>query len=69
MDLHFQNINSTTNVIADDVMIHGETIEQHDKHLIEVLNKYREIGLKLNPDKCSFGEQQVQFYGNIISTD
>ena len=59
MDLHFQNINSTTNVIADDVMIHGETIKQHDKYLIEVLNKCHEIGLKLNPDKCSFGEQQV----------
>ena len=69
MDLHFQNINSTTNVIAADVMIHGQTIEQHDKHLIEVLNKCCEIGLKLNPDKCSFGEQQVWFYGNIISTD
>ena len=69
MDLHFQNINSMTDVIADDVMIHGETIEQHDKHLKEVLNKCREIGLKLNPDKCSFGEQQVRFYGNVISTD
>ena len=30
MDLHFQDINSTTNVIADDVMIHGETNEQQD---------------------------------------
>ena len=69
MDLHFQNINSTTNVIADDVMIHSETLEQHDKHLIEVLNKCHEIGLKLNNDKCSFDEQQVQFYGNIISTN
>ena len=59
MDLHFQNINSTTNVIADDVMIHSETTEQHDKHLIEVLNKCRKIGLKLNPDKYSFGEQEV----------
>ena len=42
MDLHFQDINSTTSVIVDDVMIHGETIEQHDKHLIEVLNKWTE---------------------------
>ena len=69
MDLHFQNINSATNVIADDVMIHSETKEQHDKHLIEVLNKCHEIGLKLNPEKCSFSEQQVWFYGNVISTD
>ena len=39
MDCHFQDINSMTNIIADDVMIHGETDEQHDRHLIQVLNK------------------------------
>ena len=67
MDAHFQDINSTTNVITDDVMIHGESDVQHDMHLLQVLNKCREIGLKLNPVKCQFGE--VQFYGNIISSD
>ena len=69
MDAHFQDINSTTNVITDDIMIHGESDDQHDMHLLQVLNKCREIGLKLNADKCQFGEKQVQFYGNIISTD
>ena len=37
MDCHFQDVNLMTNVIADDVMIHGETDEQHNKHLIQVL--------------------------------
>ena len=69
MDSHFQDINSTTNIIADEVMIHGESDQQHDKHLIQVLNKCREIGLKLNPDKCMFGQKQIQFYGNTISTE
>ena len=69
MDSHFQDINSTTNVIVDDVMIHGESEQQHDKHLLQVLNKCSEIGLKLNPDKCVFGQKQVQFYGNTISTE
>ena len=67
MDLHFDGINETTNIIADDVVIHGETDGQHDRHLLQVLNKCREIGLKLNPDKCVFGETSVPFYGNIIS--
>ena len=58
-----------TNVIADDVMIHGESDDQHDMHLLQVLNKFREIELKLNPDKCQFGEKEVQFYHNIISSD
>ena len=69
MDSHFQDINLTTNVIADDIMIHGESEQQHDKHLLQVLNKCHEIRLKLNPDKCVFGQKQVQFYGNTISTE
>ena len=69
MDSHFQDINTTTNVIADNIMIHGESEQQHDKHLLQVLNKCCEIGLKLNPDKCVFGQKQVQFYGKTISTE
>ena len=69
MDAYFQDINSTPNVITDDVMIHGESNDQHDMHLLQVLNKCREIRLKLNPDKCQFGEKEVQFYGNVISSD
>ena len=69
MDTHFQEINFTTNVITDDVMIHGESDDQHDMHLLQVLNKCREIRLKLNLDKCQFGENQFQFYGNIISSE
>ena len=57
MDAHFQDINSTTNVITDNVMIHGESDAQHDMHLLQVLNKCRKIRLKLNPDKCQFGKR------------
>ena len=67
MDLHFEGINSTTKVIADDVIIHGESDKQHDKYLLQVLNKCREISLKLNLDKCQFGQDNVQFYGNTVS--
>ena len=49
---HFGDTNSMTNVIADDVMVHGETKVQHGRHLIQVLNKCHEIGLKLNLEKC-----------------
>ena len=69
MDHHFQGINSTTNVTTDDIMIHGDTDDQHDRHLLQVLNKCHEIELKLNPDKCCFGQKEVKFYGNTISTD
>ena len=67
MDLHFDGINETINIIADDIMIHCKSDSQHDRHLIQVLNKCQEIGLKLSPDKCVFGESSVPFYGNVIS--
>ena len=67
MDLNFQGINSTMNIITDDIMIHGQDDSEHDRHLLQVLNKCREIGLKLNPDKCEFGQPSVTFYGNVVS--
>ena len=67
IDLNFQGINSTTNIIADDVMIHGQDDSEHDRHLLQVLNKCREISLKLNPDKCEFHQPSVTFYGNVVS--
>ena len=69
MDQNFRDINLTTNLIADDVMVHGETEEEHNRNLLQVLNKCREIGLKLNPEKCIFGKPQVKFYGNIVGKD
>ena len=67
MDLNFQGINPTTNIIADDIMIHGQDDSEHDRHLLQVLNKCHEIGLKLNPDKCEFGQKSFNFYGNVVS--
>ena len=55
MDLNFKAINEGTHIIADDMLIVGNdssTSKSHDCHLIQVLNKCCEIGLKLNPDKC-----------------
>ena len=54
-------------LLPDDAMIHGNTDEEHDHHLIQVLNKCHEIGLKLNPGKCEFGKSEVTFYGNVVS--
>ena len=48
-------------------MIHGQDDSEHNRHLLQVLNKCREIGLKLNPDKCEFGQPSVTFYGNVVS--
>lgn len=34
-----------------------------------VLQTIKALGLKFNKTKCHFGKQELQFFGNIISTD
>ena len=71
MDLNFKAINKGTHIIADDILIVGNVSSDggHDQHLIQVLNKCREIGLKLNPDKCIFKMMQVLFFGHLVTSD
>ena len=52
MDIYFGDLNEDTHVIADDVKIHGQDGATHDKHLTQVLNQCRKVGLKLNAEKC-----------------
>ena len=72
MDLNFKVINEGTHVIADGVLIVGDssmadTTGNHDCQLIQVLNKCCEIGLKLNADKCIFKSTQVLFFGHLVT--
>ena len=72
MDLNFKAINEGTHIITDDVLIVRDdlsTTGSHDHHLIQVLNKCHEIGLKLNPDKCIFKSTQVLFFGHLVTSD
>ena len=39
MDQNFRDINSTMNLIADDVMVHGETEEEHNWKLASGLKQ------------------------------
>ena len=39
-------------VVVDDLLIWGETDEQHDKRLKKVLERVRQQNLKLNKSKC-----------------
>ena len=61
--------------IADDILIvgRGDTLEEanadHDKNLRMFLDRCRERGIKLNPDKLEFKRAEVRFMGHIISRD
>ena len=56
----------SVSVYLDDVLIPSKTIEEHLRHLCQVLSRLREVGLKLNPKKCHFMCNQVTYLGHTI---
>ena len=53
--------------IADDLLIFGSNVEEHDRNLLAVLERCKEIGLTLNPKKFKFKCKMVPFFGNVVS--
>ena len=53
--------------IADDLIIHGKGLEEHDRHLFGVLKRLKECGLTLNADKCQFRLPKLTFYRHDLS--
>ena len=58
---------NTCLVYLDDVIVVGSTFEEHLFRLREVFQRFRNAGLKLKPNKCSFYQEEVHFLGHIVS--
>ena len=48
----------------DDVVVCGDTDEQHDARLKQVLDRVIQAGLKLNREKCEFNQKDLIFLGH-----
>jgi len=46
-------------VYLDDIVIYGPNLKEHNKRLIQILDRLREHDLKLQPDKCEFLRKEV----------
>jgi hypothetical protein len=53
----------------DDVIVHGKTWSDHIHKLRTVCQRFQNHNLVLNPEKCQFGHQEVDFLGMHISSD
>ncbi|CAM5110930.1 unnamed protein product [Natator depressus] len=51
----------------DDIIVFGNTSEEHDNNLQSVLNCISKAGLKLNRSKCKFRQTELSFLGHTIS--
>ena len=53
--------------ISDDIVVFGRTKEEHDRRLVQDLDRIREKKLILNKDKCEFGMDNITFMGLMLS--
>ena len=50
----------------DDILVTGETAEEHLQNLEKVLRRLQEHGVTLKRDKCSFVEESVEYLGRVV---
>ena len=53
--------------ISDDIIIFGQSQQEHDENLQGLLEQLQQHDICLNKDKCSFSKSKVKFYGHIFS--
>lgn len=63
-----QGCQGATN-ISDDIIVHGQTQQEHDERLHAVLKRLTERGLTINEEKCQFDMDRLKFMGHVISKE
>ena len=56
-------------IYLDDILVTGETQEEHMKCLDKVLTRLEEAGLRLKKKKCGFMLESVEYLGHSISAE
>ena len=51
-------------VYLDDVLVFGRTLEEHNRHLGQVLRRIRTAGLRLKPKKFRIAQLSVEYLRN-----
>jgi len=53
----------------DDILIHSESLEEHENHVRRILQKLQVAGLQVDITKCEFHATEVAYRGLIVTTD
>ena len=56
-------------VYLDDILVIGETFEDHLNNLHKVFCRLKEANLRLHPKKCSFASSSVDYLGYHVSAE
>lgn len=53
--------------ITDDLLVWGDSIEEHDHRLRQVLERAKEHNLNLNKNKCFIRTEEIKYIGHTLS--
>ena len=53
-------------VYLDDILIYSETLEEHKEHVHKILKRLQNANLLVEPEKCKFLAQEVDYLGYTI---
>ncbi|GBG91020.1 hypothetical protein CBR_g51679 [Chara braunii] len=56
-------------VYLDDILVFSRTLQEHQGHLRQVLEKLREANFKINAKKCKWAKTQVLYLGHVLDGD
>ena len=56
-------------IFVEDILVHGSTMSIHNQRVKQVLDRCREINLKMNRSKCRIGVSEVNYVGHTITGD
>jgi hypothetical protein len=55
--------------VADDCVVHGENVADHDDKMNKLFHRCTEQGIRLNKQKCKLRLSEIPFLGHIISAE
>ena len=53
----------------DDIVIFSKSVDEHLTHLEEVFRRLRDANVKLNPEKCNFVKQRIEYLGLVVTPE
>lgn len=56
-------------VIVDDILVHGRTMQEHDARLKKVMETVTRSGVRLNHRKCQYRKRELTYFGHIVGAE
>jgi len=56
-------------IYLDDILIYSDNMNDHKKHVKEVLKRLQENWLYASPTKCVFHQDRIEFLGFVLGVD